>query len=169
MAEGNGKGAAKENAPVKHIGILSRIHWQTLFIRVNNTTDTSKADDAKLQAAAYELEETCGITIKSGGRFWYSENLDQEEVIALELSDKALRGIKLAVVRFLTNPQSIPAFAVRKDTLNACAGFGQKFRKMVELEAKLPDGQEAEDEAPLDIAEDKLVPVNVKETPDARS
>lgn len=147
----------KDNVPAKHVGLMPRIQWRTLFMRVQMTSSESKAELARLLAAAEELEDVAAMISKPGGRFNTRPGLDIDEVVSLEITDRALRGIKLAVVRFLKpdNVKASPALIERMDLLAACAGFGTKFRKMIEVEAKLADAEDEQDEEPLNLSEEE--------------
>lgn len=147
----------KDNVPAKHVGLMPRIQWRTLFMRVQTTSSENKAELARLLAAAEELEDVVALISKPGGRFNPKPGVEIDEVVSLEISDRALRGIKLAVVRFLKpdNVKASPALIERMDLLAACAGFGSKFRKMVEVEAKLGDAEDDHDEEPLNLSEEE--------------
>jgi hypothetical protein len=150
-------GTVKKNVPVKHRGVLARIEWRNLFLKVQGCSTQNKADMGRLQAAAMELEDVSGMVEKKGGRFSPKPAIDIDEMIELEVSDLALKGIRVAVVRFLKpeDPKFNPVYAERKGVLDACEGFGSKFRKMVEAEAKLAESDELDEEEPLDLSEEK--------------
>lgn len=145
-----------ENKPVRHRGLLAKIHWRALFMKVASSQAANRSEENWLRTAVHELEPLAEVEIGVGASVTYPKLAKPEELVDAELSDHAVRGIRVGLKQAILGSQLLPRAPIleREDLLKAAAGFGARFRKMVEQDARLDEAKDIEDDKPLDLADE---------------
>jgi hypothetical protein len=146
-----------ENKPVRHRGLLAKVHWRALFTKVATSQAQNRSEEAWLRAAVTELEPLAGVDIGVGAQVTYKKLEDLKGLVEAEISDHAVRGIRVGLKQAILGNQILPRAPIleREDLLNAASGFGAKFRKLVEQDSKLEEAKAVEDDEPLDLSDAK--------------
>lgn len=144
-----------ENKPARHRGLLARAHWRALFVKVASSQAGNRSEENWLRAAALELEPLAVVEIGVGAQVTLKKLDDPKSLIDAELSEHAIRGIRIGLRQGIVGNQLMPRAPTieREDLLKAAAGFGGKFRKMVEKDSQLEEAKDVDDE-PLNLRDD---------------
>jgi hypothetical protein len=146
------------DSKIRYASKIARAQWRALFLKCELTNPVHKAAGKWLAAACDELMPIAHVQVKPGGIVQadpYNGDDKFDDLVSLEISRDALLGIKFAVINVLKGgPNQPPANHLeRMDLLNAVAGIGPDgiLRRMVEADAKLPDGDVSEDKEMGDL------------------
>jgi hypothetical protein len=146
-----------ENKVVMHRALLRRADVRELYLLIQRATPGNRTGERWLQAADQRLYDLSGVTYRAGGTYHLERLESPEEILEIEMSDDAVKGVKLAVVQHLlgdaTRSRPVADYSQRKATLDFVKGFGRKFVALVEKEARLPESNDLDEEEPLDLAE----------------
>ena len=144
-----------ENKPVRHRGLLARAHWRALFMKVASSQAGNRSEENWLRAAANELEPLAQVEIGIGVQITLPKLTDPNGLVDVELSDHAVRGIRVGLKQAILGTQLMLRAPIleREDLLKAAAGFGSKFRKLVEKDSQLDEAKDVED-GPLNLTDD---------------
>ena len=124
-------------------------------MKVASSQAQNRSEENWLRAAANELEPLAQVEIGIGVQITMPKLTDPNGLVDAELSDHAVRGIRVGLKQAIVGTQLMLRAPIleREDLLKAAAGFGSKFRKLVEKDAQLEDAKDV-DEEPLNLADD---------------
>lgn len=173
MAEG--KVETPKEKP-RHRAVMMKQHFRTIYLKVNQMYGATRSEERWLNAASNETEDHAELIEEPGAMFKGKEYKDPKELVQVDFTDDATKGIRLALVNAIKGDsvRNVPpaTIALKRDYLSIAASFGKKFKSMIEKETLPPEGKDLDEDDPLEIDDEvdlKLITDEIEEVREAKA